>query len=132
MTFELELVSIVSRWLSPSEKISTQPEVAKREEKEKWLLNSPYYETWHCGDQRTLFCLDISGIQKTVVSSIVIDDLQMRFGDEAEIRIAHLFCKFKQQIKQTPRDLFASLLRQLVERQLVMPEAVETLYKRHI
>ncbi|CAI7569589.1 unnamed protein product [Penicillium manginii] len=129
-----ELVSRVSHWLTPTNFFAVQNDViSKRQEGTgEWLLHSAEYKTWSCGKQRTLFCQGIPGAGKTVMSSIVINDIQMKFGDDDEIGVAYLFCNFKRQSEQTPTDLFASLLKQLVEGQPVLPEAVETLYEHHV
>ncbi|KAL2802387.1 hypothetical protein BJX63DRAFT_426090 [Aspergillus granulosus] len=73
-----------------------------------WLLKSAEYEAWSSGTQPTLFCHGIPGA-----------DIQMRFGHD-------------EQTEQSPTDMLSSLIKQLVEEQPALPEALEALYEYHI
>lgn len=86
---------------------------------------------WVDGREQTLFCPGIPGAGKTMMSSIVVDDLRNTFGDNDRIGIACLFCSYKSQNEQTSADLLASLLKQLVQELPVLPDVVKTLYERH-
>jgi Cdc6-like AAA superfamily ATPase len=86
---------------------------------------------WVDGRERTLICPGIPGAGKTVMSSIVVDYLRNYFGDKDRIGIACLFCSYKSRNEQTSADLIASLLKQLVQEQPLLPEIVKALHEIH-
>jgi hypothetical protein len=71
------------------------------------------------------------GAGKTMIASIVINDLCTRFQNNASVSIAYLYCNFRRQQEQNPEDLLASLLKQLVQEQSSTPKSMRSLYKRH-
>ena len=66
-----------------------------------------------------------------MITSFVIESLCTKFEDDANIDIAYLYCNFRQQQEQKPTDLLLSLLKQLLQERLSVPEKVKTFYKRH-
>ncbi|RYP53496.1 hypothetical protein DL768_001533 [Monosporascus sp. mg162] len=97
----------------------------------QWLLDSEEFRTWVEAEKQTLFCPGIPGAGKTILTSIVVDDLTTRFGTEESIGIAYLYCNFRQQDKQNVEHLLASILKQLVQGRLSLPESVKSLYDKH-
>jgi len=77
-----------------------------------------------------LFCPGIPGAGKTILTSIVVEELITRFGNDGNIGIVYLYCNYRRQHEQKPEDLFASLLKQFVQEQPI-PDSVRTLYDRH-
>jgi hypothetical protein len=63
--------------------------------------------------------------------SIVVDHLFKRVRNDPNIRIAFLYCNFRQQQGQRLIDLFLSLLKQFSQRHPLLPECVTRLYKDH-
>src|SRR5204863_1803509 len=51
--------------------------------------------------------------------------------NDTSVGIAYLYCNFRKQQEQKPKDLLASLLKQLVQKQPAIPENVKSLYERH-
>ena len=82
-------------------------------------------------DKQTMFCPGIPGAGKTIITSIVVENLCSRFQNDTGIGIAYLYCNFRLQQKQKPEDLLASLLKQLVQGRPSVPENVKSLYERH-
>jgi Cdc6-like AAA superfamily ATPase len=78
-----------------------------------------------------LFCPGIPGAGKTILTSIVIDELTARFSDDPTIGIAYIYCNFRQKDRQKAQDLLASLLKQLSEERSSLPESVKSLYDKH-
>jgi hypothetical protein len=70
-------------------------------------------------------------VGKTILTSIVVDDLYNRFHNDATVGIAYVYCNFRQQDKQKVDHLLASLLKQLAESQPSLPASVRDLYDRH-
>jgi hypothetical protein len=131
--FPLEHVYKVAQWLTPINFSATQSDIISRRHKGTglWLLNSEKYKTWIRGRDLTLFCPGIPGAGKTMMSAIVVNDLQNSFDSNDRIGIACLFCSHKNQNKERSTDLFASLLKQLVQEKPILPDIVEALYKSH-
>jgi hypothetical protein len=78
-----------------------------------------------------LFCPGIPGAGKTILTSIVVDDLNKRFQNDASTGIAYLYCNFRQQGEQRAEDLLTSLLKQLSQEQSCLPDSVKDLYDHH-
>jgi Cdc6-like AAA superfamily ATPase len=93
-------------------------------------LTSNEFQEWVNQSKRTLFCPGIPGAGKTIITSIVVEDLCIRFQNDASIGIAYLYCNFRRHAEQKPEDLLASLLKQLIQEQPSMPENVKSLYER--
>ena len=131
--FSLEHVSNVAHWLTPTNFFAQQSDIIARREEGTglWLLNSNEYKRWIKEETLALFCPGIPGAGKTMMSSIVVDDLRKTYGDNDRIGIACLFCSYKRQNEQGSADLLASLLKQLVQVHEVLPDVVEALHKEH-
>lgn len=98
----------------------------------EWLLHSAEYETWLASGKQTLFCPGIPGAGKTILTSIVVDDLcTRRFRDDARVGIAYLYCNFRQADEQKAEDLLSSLLKQLSQGCPSVPDGVKALYYDH-
>ena len=82
-------------------------------------------------DKQTLFCPGIPGAGKTILTSIVLEELSTRFHDNTSIGIAYLYCNFRRQDEQKADALLASLLKQLARYQQSLPSSMKDLYDRH-
>ena len=78
-----------------------------------------------------MFCPGIPGAGKTILTSIVVNELTARFFNDPTIGITYVYCNFRRQDEQKIDDLLASLLKQLAESRLSLPAAVKELYNRH-
>lgn len=81
----------------------------------QWLLGSTEYQDWVDTSKQTLFCPGIPGAGKSILTSIVIEDLTIRFSKATDVGIAYIYCNFKRQEDQKIESLMASLLKQLAE-----------------
>ncbi|KAH8585484.1 hypothetical protein B0O99DRAFT_603266 [Bisporella sp. PMI_857] len=97
----------------------------------QWLLDSAEFHAWAEIEKQTLFCPGIPGAGKTILTSIVVNDLISRFHKNSTTGIAYIYCNFNRQEKQKVGDLLASLLKQLAESQLSLPGSVKDLYTHH-
>ncbi len=120
-------------WLTPINYASQQNDfITRRQEGTgQWLLNSEEFRTWLNIDKETLFCPGIPGAGKTILTSIVVEELTTRFSNDPTVGIAYLYCNFRRQDEQKINDLLASLLKQLAESQLSFSVTVKELYNRH-
>jgi hypothetical protein len=97
----------------------------------QWLLDSAEFQTWLCTSQQTLFCPGIPGAGKTILTSIVVDDLCKRFRNDMTIGITYIYCNFRRRDEQKIEDLLASLLKQVAQGQSPLPRSVKDLYAQH-
>jgi hypothetical protein len=120
-------------WLTPIDYAPQQSDFISRRQKGTggWLLDSKEFQEWLTKSEQTLFCPGIPGGGKTIITSIVVNHLYSRFGNDTSVGIAYLYCNFRRQQEQKPEDLLASLLKQLVQTKHSMPETLKNLYKQH-
>lgn len=120
-------------WLTPVEYGLQQSDFLQRRQPGtgQWLLNSAEYQNWVKTSNQTLFCPGIPGAGKTILTSIVVNDLAHRFAKDETVGVAYIYCVFQQQHEQTVEDLLLSLLKQLAQRKLSMPAEVRALYMQH-
>ncbi|EHK20869.1 uncharacterized protein TRIVIDRAFT_132430, partial [Trichoderma virens Gv29-8] len=79
----------------------------------QWLLSSGIYRDWVDTSQQTLFCPGIPGAGKTILTSVIINNLYERLKKGSKVGIAYLYCNFWQHAKQELYDLLISLVKQL-------------------
>lgn len=96
----------------------------------QWLLNSAKYRNWVDHGDQTLYCPGIPGAGKTILSSIVINDLETKVDIDSTVGVAYIYCNFRSQQSQDIRMLVASVLKQLCQRQLDIPHAIKALYSK--
>ena len=120
-------------WLSPDDFFVQQADLFRRckEGTGQWLLSSHEFKLWLRGERPTLFCPGIPGAGKTMLTSLVVHNLQEMFGHDASVGIACIYCNFKQQVDQKVDHLLASLLKGLLQGQTNVPQDVELLRQRH-
>ena len=120
-------------WITPIDYALQQSDFITRRQAGtgQWLLDSAEFKAWVETDKRTLFCPGIPGAGKTILTSIVVEELFTRFENDGNISIAYLYCNYRRQHEQNLEDLFASLLKQFVQEQPTIPDSVKMLYDRH-
>ena len=94
-------------------------------------MDSPEFRALQKAELKTLFCPGIPGAGKTILTSIVIDDLTTRFSDDKTVGVAYLYCNFRRHEEQRIEFLLASILRQISQIQRPIPEPVKSLYDKH-
>jgi Cdc6-like AAA superfamily ATPase len=129
---DLERRTIIE-WLTRIDHSTQQSDfIGRRQEGTgQWLLNSNEFQSWLYTTKQTLFCPGMPGAGKTMITSIVVDYLSVKFQNDASVGVAYLYCNFRRQDEQTPAELLSSLLKQLVQGQLSVPESVKSLYERY-
>ncbi|KAG4432526.1 hypothetical protein IFR05_012001 [Cadophora sp. M221] len=122
----------VLKWLTPIDSASEQNAFFSHRQAGtgQWLLNSNEFKAWVKTSKQTLFCRGIPGAGKTILTSIVVNELSTRFQNDSSIVVVYLYCKFKEQDEQKPEDLLAQLLKQLAEGKSPLPKSVQALYDR--
>src|SRR6202034_3115190 len=106
-------------WLTPVDYGPQQSDYLKRRQRGtgQWLLDSAKYQTWLNIGRQALFCLGIPGAGKTILTSIIVDDLITRFQNDPTVNIVYIYCNFQRKDEQKIDDLLASLLKQLAQGQ---------------
>ena len=120
-------------WITPIDYALQQSDFISRRQSRtgQQLLDSAEFKGWVETHTRTLFCPGIPGAGKTILTSIVVEELFTRFDNDGAISIAYLYCNYQRQYEQNLKDLFASLLKQLIQEQPSIPNSVTTLYNRY-
>ncbi|KAK6513996.1 hypothetical protein TWF506_008426 [Arthrobotrys conoides] len=125
----------ILNWLTPIDYGPQQGDIFRSRQSGtgQWLFESTEYQSWLTSKQ-VLFCPGIPGAGKTVLTSIVINDLITRFSTStsSEIGIAYVYCSFKRNHEQKLDDLLASLLKQLLQNQTPLPQVIKDLHQRHL
>jgi hypothetical protein len=120
-------------WLTPIDYGPQQSDyISQRQEGTgQWLLDLDEFQGWVNQSKQTLFCPGIPGAGKTILTSIMVDDLITRFQNDSTVSIAYIYCNFQRKDEQKIDDLLASLLKQLAQGQSSLPDSVKDLYDRH-
>lgn len=123
----------ILRWLTPDDYSAEQSNFLSRRQPGtgQWLLNSPEFKNWLESEKEILLCPGIPGAGKTILTSIVIDELLNRFRNDKDVGVTYLYGNFQRQNEQTPGRLLNSLLGQLAQRCLPLPGHLEALYAKH-
>src|SRR4051812_15093336 len=87
----------ILNWLTPIEYGPQHSDFLRRRQlgDGHWLLSSAKHQSWRNTDKQILFCPGIPGAGKTILTSIVIDDLMTQFSNNSTIGIAYIYCNFK-------------------------------------
>jgi hypothetical protein len=93
----------------------------------QWFLDSVEYQNWLKTEKQTLFCPGIPGAGKTILTSVVVNDLTTRFSHDTSIGIAYIYCDFGRKGEQSTQQLLESLLKQLVQSQSSLPKSLKEL-----
>jgi Cdc6-like AAA superfamily ATPase len=120
-------------WITPIEFATQQSDLIGRRQQGtgQWLLDSDEFKTWLNQSNQILFFSGIPGAGKTICASIVINELQNRFRNDAGFGIAYIYCNFRRHQEQRAIDLLASLLKQFSQRLTSVPQSVRRLYDSH-
>lgn len=123
----------ILNWLNPVDYSLQQNHYIKQAQSGtcRWFLNSKKFTAWANSNGQTLFCPGIPGAGKTILTSIIVHDLQTRFQNDGAIRVAYTYGSFQQQSEQTATGLLANLLKQLAQDRPSLPDCVNSLYKKH-
>jgi hypothetical protein len=89
----------ILNWLTPIDYTSQQNDFISQRQAGtgQWLLDSEQYQEWLEVKGQTLFCPGIPGAGKTILISIIVDDLNTRFYRDETIGLAYIYCNFRRQ-----------------------------------
>ncbi|KAI3337266.1 hypothetical protein HD806DRAFT_518169 [Xylariaceae sp. AK1471] len=121
-------------WLTPINYSAQQSDFIRRRQAGtgQWLLDSPEYQHWVATKKGALFCPGIPGAGKTILTSIVVDNLLDLYRADNSVGICYIFLNFRRKDEQKLDDLMASLLKQLAHNRPALPSgSVKLLHDRH-
>ncbi|KAL2862475.1 ankyrin repeat-containing domain protein [Aspergillus lucknowensis] len=95
-----------------------------------WFLNSDLFQELLNGDTACLFCPGMPGAGKTMISTLAIDYLREGYRDDPGVAVCFLYFDYRVS-RNDPSQLLTIVLRQLVEQNLVLPEAIRSLFSTH-
>lgn len=125
----------ILEWFSPLNFFKTQQDIFERREEGtgRWLIDTPEFQNWTAGSDRTLCCFGIPGAGKSVLASVVVDNLRNKFASEnsSKVGVAAAYCNFKEVDMQNPSNLLSGLCRQLIINDQPFPETLANLYRAH-
>ncbi|KAF3184865.1 hypothetical protein TWF225_005776 [Orbilia oligospora] len=122
----------ILNWITPIDYSPQQSDYLGRRQPGtgKWFLASDEYKAW-LEYKHVLFCPGIPGAGKTILTSIVVNDLITRFNGDLTVGIAYIYCNFKRGYEQQLDDLLASLLKQLAAQcQHSLPSSIKELHTK--
>ncbi|KAK0507966.1 hypothetical protein JMJ35_009855 [Cladonia borealis] len=117
-------------WLSNLKFQAKQSDVLSRRSGStcNWILETEEFKNWTIGSGKTLWCTGIPGAGKTVFTSIVVDHLE---SIVAEVSISCVYFSYKDEAKQTPANLIASILQQILTKTKIVSDDIRALYEHH-
>ncbi|KAK2037850.1 ankyrin [Colletotrichum somersetense] len=102
-------------WLTPLNFVRKQRDIlGSADPYNCCLLASDSFRTWHDDDLRSLWCFGAPGAGKSVVAASVYADL-IKQHKEDSVAVMIAFCSFDDEESQSPRNLIASLLKQVLQ-----------------
>jgi hypothetical protein len=125
-----ERLGKIFRWLSAPDPSTNYHKAHKQRQAETghWLLDGPKFTEWkeHAGS--LLWLYGIPGCGKTVLSSTIIEHLLQHCKSDTSTVTAYFYFDFNNALKRDPELMLRSLLGQLVQRSVVIPEGVDALF----
>ena len=93
-----------------------------------WLLQNEMFKEWKEYAASRLWLYGIPGCGKTILSSTIVESLQHHCGDDQRKVTVYYYFDFNDAQKQVPELMLRSLLRQLLQRSVTIPEGVDGLF----
>ena len=123
----------ILEWISPLNFPAQQSAIFNRRQEGtgQWLFESPEFKKWMSNTGQTLLCRGIPGAGKTMLASITVDHLQRAFHQKT-VPVTYIYCDYKRQDEQTPANLIASILKQLLQHCDSIPESVRRSHRHHV
>ncbi|KAJ7017531.1 hypothetical protein C8F04DRAFT_979120, partial [Mycena alexandri] len=91
-----------------------------------WLLNNHQYKEWSTQNCGLLWCHSKPGAGKTVLSSVIINDLQQKYREDPNVTVVFFYCEYDDPVKRMTSKIVASILDQLMYDPKVLTLVKET------
>lgn len=108
-------VKKIMDWLAPPDPLTNHNSALHKREalSGTWLLQSKQYTDWKAGTIKHLWLFGKAGCGKTVLSSTIVEDMQMHCKTLPSVGHAYFYFSFSDDRKQAYEDLLRSLTFQL-------------------
>jgi hypothetical protein len=125
-----ERLSKIGSWLSAPDPSVNYHKAHKQRQAETglWLLQSEKLKEWREGAASQLWLHGIPGCGKTILSSTIIEHLQQHCNDDSHEVTVYFYFDFNDAQKQDSELMLRSLLFQLLQRAVIIPEGVDRLF----
>ena len=119
-----EQLSTIYEWLAaPDPSLNYQTALKQRQDSTGvWLMNNERYNVWKKCAASSLWLHGIPGCGKTILSSIVLQDLLANYRDGQRNAVAYFYFDFNDPQKQLTDPMVRSLLCQLSQQSTKMPK----------
>ncbi|KAI1843310.1 hypothetical protein JX266_010484 [Neoarthrinium moseri] len=96
-----------------------------------WLLKSPDFLGWVESRARILFCPGIPGAGKTIMTSIIIEELQTRFLNDTSVGMAYVYFDYQRPQNHKTHLVLANIIKQLLRNfpATKLPRELHNLYE---
>ncbi|KAK8061156.1 hypothetical protein PG997_015377 [Apiospora hydei] len=120
-------------WLTPVNYGPQHSEYLRRRQPGtgQWFLMSKEYRQWLSSRGKTLFCHGMPGAGKTILASIIVNDLEQRLRGIYSATVVYVYLNFNRKDEQTIECLMSSFLKQLAQTRSPLPKSVTDLYRQH-
>lgn len=122
-------------WISPLNFLQRQQLIFKeaRAGTGKWFMNDDRYGQWERVSGSILWCPGIPGAGKSFLSSIVIDRLQtlQKTRTDQKVAVLMIYFAFDDANSQSPDLVLGSLLKQVLQYRLEIPQELRTDFRKH-
>ncbi|KAK6443261.1 hypothetical protein LTR95_000086 [Oleoguttula sp. CCFEE 5521] len=131
-----ELRDKIVRWLDAPSSASSHETARSRftPGTGRWLLDSSVYRDWHSGKSPVVWITGKSGCCKTVLCSIIIDNVYKRTEGRDDSSFAYFYFAFSDDKRQSYQALLLSLVSQLLECQKAaevdIPMGLQSAYEK--
>ncbi|KAG4432894.1 hypothetical protein IFR05_011612 [Cadophora sp. M221] len=134
---EGELLAKIYAWLTPLSTVfnnkqrDTLATKTRQDAGARALLETEEFKIWKKGPGTILWCIGMPGTGKTVNMSFIIEALLQKRKVDAS-GVAFIYFSYKDGEIQTPVNLMASLLQQLVSQKPEYLQDLKSLYHKHV
>lgn len=128
-----DLRTAFAAWLTPIDYSHRQGELIymRQPETGQWFMESSEFLEWFQGDHATLYCSGILGSGKSVMTSIVVDQIEKTYSDDDEVGLAYVYFVNGQSSGENGNleEILCSLIKQILPKHGHLPASVENLSK---
>ncbi|RPA77673.1 hypothetical protein BJ508DRAFT_228655 [Ascobolus immersus RN42] len=98
-----------------------------------WVLDDVHYKAWKSGmsDSNTLWCYGKAGAGKSIITSLIISDLEDLVANDDNSAVVYIYCYYKEQDARA-EDYLACILKQLIQKRQHVPHTVKECFRRHM
>jgi hypothetical protein len=120
----------IRQWLSAPDPSTNYHKAVKLRQADTglWLLEGTEYTRWMTEPASSLWLHGIPGCGKTILSSTVLQNMLEHCQDDPGKVTAYFFFDFSDIQKQDPEKMLRSLLCQLSQRSIKIPQGLDALY----